>query len=226
MRGIPLTQITALMFFVPMVLGEVLNLCALTFFHQSGVRKTDYDGCWALRAHSWWLKAINPSSIAIHEFLSAFLLLNIMHPDFEPPLGIFLLLLAGFSISFVALHFLTSKVDEEEVATAIRVIVSKSVYAVVSPSVIGSTVGGGLFLLFIICFIVNIAFLLGIVAVPLLALSYLSTLFGHVLGIPRTALGQVLLHSFLLNIAIAVLGYAYVFNGTGTENPSWVGVFG
>lgn len=46
------------------------------------------------------------------------------------------------------------------------------------------------------------------------------------LGVPRGSSELLCLISFLVLLLLSVLSYAYAFDGTGTVNPSWVGIFG
>ena len=45
-------------------------------------------------------------------------------------------------------------------------------------------------------------------------------------GIPTDPDEQSFLIMFLINLAITISGYAYLFDGKGTSIPSWIGVFG
>jgi hypothetical protein len=49
---------------------------------------------------------------------------------------------------------------------------------------------------------------------------------GSILGLPRSEEDQLMFVEFLWGLAVCVLGYAFLFDGTGTVNPSWTGVFG
>jgi hypothetical protein len=53
-----------------------------------------------------------------------------------------------------------------------------------------------------------------------------GTRVGDVLGISGDTREQGMLGVFLWTAVLYVLSYAYLFDGTGTYNPSWTGVFG
>jgi hypothetical protein len=53
-----------------------------------------------------------------------------------------------------------------------------------------------------------------------------NTALGQIFGIPSSKQERDLIIIFLLNLAIAVLGYCYLFRSKDTVNPSWTGVFG
>lgn len=49
---------------------------------------------------------------------------------------------------------------------------------------------------------------------------------GEILGVPRRPSELCCLMSFLFLLLVSVLSYAYAFDGAGTVNPSWLGIFG
>ncbi len=49
---------------------------------------------------------------------------------------------------------------------------------------------------------------------------------GQILGVPRGSLELLWVVSFLFLLLLTVLSYAFEFDGTGTVNPSWLGIFG
>ncbi|RYP74028.1 hypothetical protein DL771_003217 [Monosporascus sp. 5C6A] len=53
MGGIPFTQAIALMFFISLILGEVLNLFAVACFGTSRIEKNDYGDCWSEKQSHW-----------------------------------------------------------------------------------------------------------------------------------------------------------------------------
>lgn len=73
-----------------------------------------------------------------------------------------------------------------------------------------------------------IAFLLPMLLdIPLGMLRRLSeTRFGHRIGIPTDTEENRHIIIFLVNFALAVLGYAYLFDSKSTGSPSWLKVFG
>ena len=53
-----------------------------------------------------------------------------------------------------------------------------------------------------------------------------SSRFGQIIGVPRYLEERDVLIINIFNLVVLVLGYCYLFDGKGTVNPSWTGVFG
>ena len=49
---------------------------------------------------------------------------------------------------------------------------------------------------------------------------------GHILGIPSESTERRLLINFLLDLGMIIVYYAYIFDSRNTFNPSWLGAFG
>ena len=59
-----------------------------------------------------------------------------------------------------------------------------------------------------------------------IAHSRIAMIALRVLGLPEDKDERDAMSAFFLHIVVAIIGYCYVFDSTGTVNPSWVGVFG
>ncbi|KAJ5433260.1 uncharacterized protein N7458_012416 [Penicillium daleae] len=53
-----------------------------------------------------------------------------------------------------------------------------------------------------------------------------ETKFGRLFGIPKDSEEQRYLILFVFNFTLTGFGYAYIFDSMGTVNPPWVGIFG
>jgi hypothetical protein len=252
MRGIPKTQTLAMMYFISMILGEILNITAEASFRQIPAEsvgrqhllsesKPTWHGLFKKTCYIFQLGLTMQSLALVVQPLSLFndpanpndfyawcmtySILAIMSMMFwkrpaiselEETLGFnyfshfyIMTALPLIHISHLSFDNYVSKLTQD--LTPLRDTL------VVIPYVL---------------IIVVVAGLLGEISLivwrlSLLWMEWLSKIrFGQIMGIPATRLEANHLMVFLINVTVSLCCYAYLFNGTGTANPSWVGVFG
>lgn len=251
MRGIPVTQVMALVYFTALIFGETVNISAeLTLRHRPGAptpeppesdRDDDRGAAWLGDTllgvcHYWgymtfnFLWAMPNFAVAardskMNEFLDGLSSEQQLLWPF-PHTG-WLLLTSGFSAALWSVVF-SSKTrrggDTDSLLIFYSILVPGCLWTGPAPQPEEGR-GAAMVSILLIGGALCLSIITAMLTLKLLRMASGSRI-GRVLGFPSGASVEEHLVLFLLNLSFTLATYAYGFDETGTINPTWVGVFG
>lgn len=247
MQGIPLTKALALVFFLSIVFGEVISISASTVVHVATDTEIGHppepsqqDNPTPLtRSPASIILAILPATaeaahIAIVSYTTFALIQHAFFVSIPPEEKLYSVIMIStlsvvfpmmvdyfrFNHEFVAIFAAALLAGLQSFLEASRedpgADLEGSWEVTLGSSLISLLLG---VLYWIIGTLIRNTFWLLVYAVH-------GTRVGGVFGVSGDAREQDMLGLFLWTAVIYVLAYAYLFDGTGTYNPSWTGVFG
>lgn len=241
MKGVPVSKAVALAFFLAMVFGEAVNLSAIALLtkHDDPIQpSTPADQPVKLatladrpyrksRFASWILWMLPPLAEAIHFLVVQYIILclwSISAAEFSS----LAMLNTVFQLGTLARSL---KIENGELnmfqnsgfgpifvmlGCGHRVLFS---YVNADPKSVFNKVVAVSF--FICCTPIVLVWS------SIEALEAISeTTIGSRTGVPSDVVGQAMVVFFLVNVTACLLGYAFLFDGSGTVNPRWTGIFG
>jgi len=220
MSGIPYTQTIALMFFISLLMGEVLNISAVIFFGRSGIIESDYESS-LLQNGELLIQITQAMSMSTMTTLKGCLCMSatsaLTFADMDRLLWTSTSI-TWFFLTLLGLMSLTSDIDMPASVHHLMPALSGSPYLVIVgvPDVVN--------MLIIIAYSAIVTPI--ILAAMTIFTRFTRTQIARTLGLPQTHSERSMLIFFLNNFLCTILLYAYTFDSSDTYNPSWVGVFG
>jgi hypothetical protein len=224
MEGVPWTLSFALLYFLSIVFGEAMHLSAILLFGSTGSKEDDYAG---LPAN--WHRELTGLAETVCSVLHLFVYYII---SIQMPIGYTSVLMVVLNdiVAAANLGFGEDLSWSESIRWPIVVLASCYITSHRLAEFVTKTVPGRTVPLFLLSMFGSLALLgvaFGMAQISSRLLRILAgTSIGKTLGVPATSLERILVVWFVVSFILSVLSYAYAFDGTGTVNPSWLGVFG
>lgn len=253
MQGIPRTQTLALLYFISLILGEILNIVAEASFRQVPTESVGRQPPLSESKPTWheifkkscYIFQLEVTSVSVQSLVllgveALYVFNNYLAPynDYNsPPL---------WQISAIIMNIawltLSGDLDLEErpsgyyfasiiilqyfsiyfiILGSLKIYLLKTLHNTVLLDVLFTAVSGAT------TFLVTGLLFIRFRNMSVFRMGWLrNTTVGQMIGIPASRIEANHLLVFLINTTVTLYCYAYLFSGTGTANPSWVGIFG